>query len=415
MRNFKFVELTDEQYTSFVGGKSQQHFMQTLKMRDYYNYKGIPTFLIGALNQDDEIVAGALVCQSENHKGNKKFDIYKGFVMDYDDGELLKFMVEQTATFLKQRGGVVFTIDPNIDEIERNIDGDIVENGKNNKQVVEQLLNLGFIKSKIDPQQKWIFALDLQGKTIDEIFAGCKQNTRNIIKRTQNKFKLEVRSLDVNKDEFKDFLDIEDATAKRRGFFSKPWSYYKNMKKAFGDDVKFEVAYLNSSAYMQVLEDEKSAYEQKVAKTNAPKKKENYLKEIGFLNKKIEDLRNLQEKEGDVIPLSCAMFVMTGEEIVYLFSGSLDEHMQYYGQYILQWKIIEYAVQHGYERYNFFGISDITKMDSDQNGVYEFKKGFGGCVHEMLGEYYYVIDEKAYKQMQNSDKLKRIIKKILKK
>ena len=107
--------------------------------------------------------------------------------------------------------------------------------------------------------------------------------------------------------------------------------------------------------------------------------------------------------------MSAAMFILYGDEIVYLFSGSYEEYMKYCGQYRLQWEIIKYAADNGYRRYNFYGIQDVFNPKGKDYGVYEFKKGFGGYVEELLGSYILDIDSKA-KIYNLLRKIKRIIK-----
>ena len=84
----------------------------------------------------------------------------------------------------------------------------------------------------------------------------------------------------------------------------------------------------------------------------------------------------MKEEKGNVIPLSAAMFMLYGDEIAYLFSGSYEEYMKFCGQYRLQWQIIKYAADNGYKRYNFYGIQDVFNPNGKDRGVYEFKKGF---------------------------------------
>ena len=79
------------------------------------------------------------------------------------------------------------------------------------------------------------------------------------------------------------------------------------------------------------------------------------------------------------------------------------------GQYRLQWEIIKYAADHGYKRYNFYGIQDVFNPQGKDYGVYEFKKGFGGYVEELLGSYIIDIDSKA-KIYNLLRKIKKIIK-----
>ena len=45
-----------------------------------------------------------------------------------------------------------------------------------------------------------------------------------------------------------------------------------------------------------------------------------------------------------------------------------------------------FAADNGYKRYNFYGIQDVFNPKGKDYGVYEFKKGFGGYVEELIGE-----------------------------
>jgi len=133
---------------------------------------------------------------------------------------------------------------------------------------------------------------------------------------------------------------------------------------------------------------------------NCSKKKQNELKVCMELKeelaKKIEDAHKLKEEHGEVIDMASSMFLIYGDEIVYLFSGAYDEFMRFDAQYILQWEMIKYALKNGYNRYNFYGISNKFTKDDPMYGIYTFKKGFDGRVVELIGEYDLVIRKIKY-------------------
>ena len=97
--------------------------------------------------------------------------------------------------------------------------------------------------------------------------------------------------------------------------------------------------------------------------------------------------------------LSAAMFMLYGDEIIYLFSGSDEKYMkEYNAQYLIQWHMIKYAAEHGFKRYNFYGISGLPK-DGNLDGIYDFKKGFDtkyGKVIELIGTYELAINSPFY-------------------
>ena len=88
-----------------------------------------------------------------------------------------------------------------------------------------------------------------------------------------------------------------------------------------------------------------------------------------------------------MIPISASMFMLFGDEVVYLFSGNVDKYNNFYSQYLIQWIMIKYAIDNKYKKYNFYGIKGIFENGKNSDGVYEFKKGFGGHVEELIGSF----------------------------
>ena len=409
---YKFCELNENELQAFVDKNKNKHFMQTIYMNEYYKLKGEETHLVG-VKEGNKVIASALIYLESRYKTYKKYAIYKGFVMDYDNLELLEFITNEIKKYLEEKNAYMFIIDPNIFCVERDSNANIIENGKDNYKVIKKLNELGYQKSDRDLQMRWTYVKDIDDLDSEEIFKTFKQNTRNIINRTINKFKLTVR--DVSIDDFDEFLKITKETSLRKGFSEKSFKYYEDMSKAFKDKVVFKIAELNCDIYLKDLEKEKKEYEDKIKKINKNnKKKENYIQELGYINKRIENIEQLKKEKGTIIPLSAAMFMLYGDEIVYLSSGSYEEYLQYYGQYIIQWDIIKFACKKKYKRYNFFGVTEVFDKNNKDYGVYEFKKGFNGYVEELLGEYQYIINKKIYNKFMFISKIKKVIKKIIK-
>ena len=55
--------------------------------------------------------------------------------------------------------------------------------------------------------------------------------------------------------------------------------------------------------------------------------------------------------------------------------------------YLLQWSMIQWAVETGCSVYDFRGVSGDISEDNPLYGLYKFKKGFGGDFTEFVGEY----------------------------
>ena len=66
--------------------------------------------------------------------------------------------------------------------------------------------------------------------------------------------------------------------------------------------------------------------------------------------------------------------------------------MKYKGQYFLNNEMIKYAIENGYEKYNFYGITGEFNEGSPMYGLFDFKRGFNAEVEELIGEFTYVTD-----------------------
>ena len=129
---------------------------------------------------------------------------------------------------------------------------------------------------------------------------------------------------------------------------------------------------------------------------NKPKRKENLIKELQdqlqATDRKIKETTLLQEQYGDRIVVAGGLFLCFGKQVVSLFGASYKEFMKYKGQYFLNSEMIKYAINNGYEAYNFYGITGEFNEESPMYGLFDFKRGFGATVHELIGEFTYVTN-----------------------
>ena len=65
--------------------------------------------------------------------------------------------------------------------------------------------------------------------------------------------------------------------------------------------------------------------------------------------------------------------------------------MQFQSAYTIHFAGLKYAVENGYKRYNFYGITGDFRKENPLYGLYLFKKSFGGHVVELIGEFDYII------------------------
>ena len=353
----KFISLTPDEFRKFADRHPNKSFMQTPEIAALRNQDGWEVHYVGVEDSDKTIAATMLVGKT-TFLGQKLFYAPGGPLVDYEDTKLLRFFVQHLKDYLKKHHAYALHIDPYYEFIERDRNGEVVPGSFNHQKALKNLQTLGFKPIKNSSQPKYLFVMDIKGRTPDKILADFKRNTRNHVKKAE---KMGVTIRELEKADLHLLKQITESTSKRRHFTDRPLSYYEQMYDLFvpRGEAKFILA------------------------------------------------------EADKLPLSAAMFLLYGDEIVYLFSGSDEKYMKdYNAQYLIQWYMIKYAAEHGFKRYNFYGINGLPDPNSPDYGIYDFKKGFGGDfghVVELLGSFELPLNP-AYYLHQTVSKVKSLLK-----
>ena len=307
--------------------------------------------------------------------GKSTFLAPGGPLLDLEDAKLTTFFLTHLKRYVKSHNGYVLHLDPYYELTERDRDGNPTPGGFNHQQAVLNLKRLGFKPAPTTGQPRYSFAIDLAGRTPDEILADFKRNTRGHIRKAE---KSGVTVRELKREELSILKQITSSTAARRDFTDKPLSYYEQMYDLFHNhgEVMFMVAeaVLENGVTRGLSEAAAESEGASPVKTGAS-----------------DPSRENTISSSTPVPLSAAMFMLYGDEVIYLFSGSEERYMkEYNAQYAIQWHMIKYAAEHKFKRYNFYGISGLPK-NGELDGIYEFKKGFSsgqyGHVIELIGAY----------------------------
>ena len=387
-----FKEISEEEYTAFWENHPNKTFLSSPKISKLREINGWNTYYVG-LTENESLVAATILYSHKRHFGVYEFYSPRGFLLDYNNLELLEEFTKNVKKFVKKHNGYVLRIDPYVINKQRDLDGNIVEGGEDNTKVVECLERLGYKKvpKELKEQVGWMFSLDLKDKTEEEILKEMKPGTRNTIRKAE-KIGIDVR--EISYDELDEFQKIMEETSKRKGFSNRKITYYQEMYKLFHDsgEVKYFITTLDLNKYIAKQQEEIKEKEEKInnlsdAKYNEGQKK-NLQNEIAALNKRIEEANNIKnEKNTNKINLSGSMFMLIKPEVIYLSSGNYEEYLKYNSQYLIQWELIKYGIKNGFSKHNFYGIPEDINTHPKDYGIYEFKRGFNGYVEELIGEY----------------------------
>lgn len=401
----QFVELEKNEFETFLKKHPLQTFFQAPEMAEISNMENWNTTYIG-VKDNKKILAAARMIYKEVRLRKKIFYTPRGILIDYQDTKLLTFFIKNIKSYVKKHNGYTFHIDPPLIYKQRDIDGNIVENGIDNSKVIDTLKKLGFKHDGFithydyTKQVRWSFELPLLNKTEETILKEMSGNTRRAIKKAEH---LQVKVRELTREEIPLFKDIMDHTSERREFVDRSLAYYTKMYDLFHDkkEIKYVIAEVNLKDTLKVLNNDLETLnntKDRAIKNN----KKALLKEIDNqiidLEKKITEIKNIIKEKGNNIYLASAMFMIYGNDVMYYHSGGYKEYMSFFGQYLIQWEMIKLAIKLKKDCYNFYGIKGVFDKQDPDYGVYLFKKGFNGHVIEYIGDFYLPVSLYYYVQ-----------------
>ncbi len=266
--------------------------------------------------------------------------VSRGPICDIHDKKVLSDLTNSLKELAKKYKAFVLKMEP-----------DIKSDDKEFREIVKEL---GY-KIKDDAknfseaiQPRYVFRLDLKGKTEDEIFKAFHQKTRYNVRLATKKG---VVIKEGTREDLKDFHEIMKITGKRDDFIIRPLSYFEKMYDELGEHVHLLMAY----------------YEDK--------------------------------------PISGIFNIDFGNKVWYLYGASSNEHRNLMPNYLLQWEGIKYAISNGKDMYDFRGVVGVVDESHPQYGLYRFKKGFDAEFTEFIGEIYLNFKPIVYKSYKISEKI----------
>ncbi|MEG2570395.1 MAG: peptidoglycan bridge formation glycyltransferase FemA/FemB family protein [Clostridia bacterium] len=230
---------------------------------------------------------------------------------------------------------------------ELSIDPDITEN---DKAYLSDLNAAGFVinNTKNRPeylQARYVFRLDLEGKDAEQVFAEFHSKTRYNVRLSERKG---VTCRIGAREDLAAFRDIMVETAVRDGFMARSLHYFEEM---------FDIL--------------------------AP-----------------ENLRvYMMEYEG--VAIAGAIAIYFGDKVWYLYGASSNRERNRMPNYMMQWEMIQWAIEKGCRIYDFRGVTgDMEKCFLE--GLIRFKQGFGGEQVDFVGKMDMIFHPRAAKFIEDT-------------
>lgn len=428
----KLVRITKDEFKKFADKSPQITFHQTIEWANLKKSNNWEPHYIG-LKDKEKIVAATLILSKQLPIIKKKmFYAPRGFLIDYKDKTLLTEFTNQIKKYAKKEKAIFIKIDPFVEYKERDNNGQLVENGLDNSEIISNLKDLnykhfGFNLMQDTLQPRWMHVIDTENKTIDSILQDMESKTRQILRKNE---KCGITTREITREELPIFKDIMQHTSDRREFIDRPLEYYENMWDTLHESgiLKIIIAEIDFNIYEENTKKELSEKEKEL-NDRIYKKEHNILKmndkkyeqsnkldkdEIKRLNEQLNKIKEYKKEYKEKEILGGILFLIYGNEVLSLYGGSHAKLMQFQSAYTAHFAGIKYAIDNKYKRYNFYGITGDFRKENPLYGLYLFKKSFGGHVVELIGEFDLIISKFWYISYKFAFKFYHSVKKIFK-
>lgn len=381
----------------------QGSMQQTSYMMALVSRRGSIVETVG-IRQGDKLVSGCFILYSRGHFGLEA-SVWNGPMCDYHDAELARVTMRAVCDAAKRKGAISVTCWPNVNYRMHDSEGD--PQGTPDDVTVDTLKKLGWRHAGFTVgygavENRWNYVKDLTG-LLDEksLLASYAKNTRRNVRIAANSC-VEVRQ--ITREELPIFRDICELSCIKQGFANRDLSYFQDTFDCYGDHARFMVAEIHLDRYLETWQDKLDAANAEIARLEEKQSQgelgDKALKRLEMAGRdataaanRIAKAREYVAQDGDVVPVAAALFIDDPHELVYLMSGSNGKYAKFYAPTALQHEAMLWCVNHGLNRYNFYGISGYFNGPEDPgHGVLEFKQGFEGHVEELVGEFTYELN-----------------------
>lgn len=378
----EFVELTKEEFTRVQNKMVGNSFYQTVEWAEFKNINDWNYCYVGV--KSNNVIVGATMLLSKKFLfGKQMFYAPRGFLIDYNNCELLKFFTIGLKKYIRNKGGFLVKIDPLIEYKHHNNEGVVIDDGFSNESIYNALTKFGYkhkgftVGYSSEAQFRWSYYLDIN-RTMVDLMANMDQRCRRCIRKSM---KYPLIMVDVNNKNMDDFKRIMESTANRQGHYDRSKNYYLSLKEKLGKRCKMVIVYLDKGKYLADFKDDK--------------------------------LYEVILKDGrDLIPISAGVFIFDKHKTNYVYGGTDAQYMSLMAQYKMQFEMIVLSMEKKLDIYDFGGISGNFKKGTPNYGVYEFKRGFGGYVVEYIGEFDLITNYFIYYIFKLSYNFYRFLKKV---
>ena len=374
------IGITAEEHDEFVKTSPQTNLLQSsdwAKIKDNWGNERLGVY------QDHKLVAVASILIQPLPLGFTMLYIPRGPIMDYQNSELVSFMLQSIKTYAKSKRAVFAKFDPSL----------FLRKGLIGQETSDQEATLAIIQSLKECGVEWVGRTEDMGETIQPRFQAniykeyftedqLSKSTKQAIRTARNKG---VEVIFGGTELLDEFAALMKKTEARKGIHLRGRDYYEKLLTTYAGQSYITLSRINLAQRLASLKEQLEKNQAEASRFNEKTKpgkidnnrqeKERFEEEIQFL---LQELKAGQE----IVSLSGTLTLEFGGTSENVYAG-MDENFRRYQPAILTWyETAQHAFDRGADWQNMGGVENHL-----DGGLYHFKSKFNPMIEEFVGEF----------------------------
>ena len=374
------IGITAEEHDEFVKTSPQTNLLQSsdwAKIKDNWGNERLGVY------QDHKLVAVASILIQPLPLGFTMLYIPRGPIMDYQNSELVAFMLQSIKTYAKSKRAVFAKFDPSL----------FLRKGLIGQETSDQEATLAIIQSLKECGVEWVGRTEDMGETIQPRFQAniykeyftedqLSKSTKQAIRTARNKG---VEVIFGGTELLDEFAALMKKTEARKGIHLRGRDYYEKLLTTYAGQSYITLSRINLAQRLASLKEELEKNQAEASRFNEktkPGKIDNNRQEKERLEEEIQFLLQELKAGQEIVSLSGTLTLEFGGTSENVYAG-MDENFRRYQPAILTWyETAQHAFDHGATWQNMGGVEN--QLDG---GLYHFKSKFNPMIEEFVGEF----------------------------
>ena len=374
------IGITAEEHDEFVKTSPQTNLLQSsdwAKIKDNWGNERLGVY------QDHKLVAVASILIQPLPLGFTMLYIPRGPIMDYQNSELVAFMLQSIKTYAKSKRAVFAKFDPSL----------FLRKGLIGQETSDQEATLAIIQSLKECGVEWVGRTEDMGEPIQPRFQAniykeyftedqLSKSTKQAIRTARNKG---VEVIFGGTELLDEFAALMKKTEARKGIHLRGRDYYEKLLTTYAGQSYITLSRINLAQRLASLKEQLEKNQAEASRFNEktkPGKIDNNRQEKERLEEEIQFLHQELKAGQEIVSLSGTLTLEFGGTSENVYAG-MDENFRRYQPAILTWyETAQHAFDRGATWQNMGGVEN--QLDG---GLYHFKSKFNPMIEEFVGEF----------------------------